>query len=136
MKAITLKEFMNKLGYYPHNHNKNKTSRAFARLVGLNDPDISKAYNGKILEDGYRWNKLVNFVASYGYQLISANPIDYMESNVRKKNKKQEEYIKHLEIYIQLLESQLEDVREIVRISTRISENKNNIKELHLKCKQ
>ena len=95
MKAITLKEFMNKLGYYPNNHNKNKTSRAFARLVGLNDPDISKAYNGKILEDGARWEKLVTFVASYGYQLISANPIDYMESNVRKKNKKQEEYIKH-----------------------------------------
>lgn len=136
MKVVTLKEFMNEKGYYPHNTDKNKSLRAFARLVGLTDPDISKAYNGKPLEDGARWNKLVTFVASYGYQLISANPIDYMESNVRKKNKKQEEYIKHLETYIQLLESQLEDVREIVRVSIRISENKNNLKELHLKCKQ
>lgn len=131
MKCITLKEFCNGLGFYP---NKERNLSKFAHNVGLSVSYISKLYNARLVgSSGPKWEKLCNYVEQYGYQLITANPTDYMQSNLLKENKRLNKRVTYLENYIKLLEFQLTDIQELVRVSKRIANYENDKRNIKYK---
>lgn len=133
MKCITLKQFCNSLGYYPGKKGHNIGD--FAERTGVSISYISKIYNAKpVSNGGPAWEKLCTFVESYGYQLVTANPTDYMNNNITKENKKLKARIEYLENYIKLLELQMNEVQELIRVSKRISEYEEDKR--GIKCKK
>lgn len=131
MKAITLKEFCNKLGFYP---NREHNLSDFAKITGLSVSYISKLYNARpVGSNGPKWEKLCEYVERHGYQLITANPEDYMQSNLLKENKKLNKHITYLENYIKLLEFQLNEVQELIRVSKRIADYENDKRNIKYK---
>lgn len=131
MKCITLKEFCNELGFYP---NRERNLSDFAHIVGLSVSYISKLYNARMVgSSGPQWERLCKYVEQYGYQLINANPTDYMQSNFLKENDKLNKRITYLENYIKLLEFQLNDIQELVRISKRIANYENDKRNIKYK---
>lgn len=128
MKTITLKEFCNMLGYYPYTK---KNLSAFAKLVGVSLSYVSKLYNAQFVGTfGPKWTSLCKFVESYGYQLVPANTQDFFVNNLTKENKKLKSKIKRLENTIIILEYQLTNIDELVKLSNKIIKTQNNIKEM------
>lgn len=128
MKVITLKEFCNMLGYYPHTE---KNLSAFAKLVGISISYVSKLYNAHYVGTfGPKWIQLCKFVESYGYQLVPANTQDFFVNNLTRENKKLKTQIKKLENIIVILESQLTNINDLVKLSTKIIKTQNDIKEV------
>lgn len=126
MKCITFKEFCDERGYYPYNKNSAKTLGVLAKVIGVSNADVSKLYNGKPFEYGARWDKVESFIASYGYKLVSSNYMDLVSSNIIKENKKLKARIEYLENYIKLLELQVNEVQELIRVSKRIADYDND----------
>ena len=125
MKTITMKEFCNYLGFQPNNKNKNLGD--LADMIGVSISYISKLYNAKpVSNGGPTWDKLCTFVEAHGYQLVNANPTDYMNTNAIKENKKLKARIEYLENYIKLLELQINEVQELIRVSKRIADYDND----------
>lgn len=123
MNKITLKQFCTKLGYGPNT--RNKTLGDFAELVGVSISLISKVYNGKYTSIyGKSWYKLEAFIAKHGYELVNDNKEALARTMVGKENiklrKELEEALKENE----LLKTQLEDLKNLVRICTNIAERK------------
>ena len=120
MKTITLKQFCDMRGYYPHGE---KNLCHLADIIGVSVSYISKLYNARpISNGGPTWNKVVAFVESYGYQLTNANPTDFLTTNISKHNKKLQEENDNLKTENELLKLELEELKELVRVSKRIAE--------------
>lgn len=125
MKCITLKMFCDQLGYKPND--KEKSLGLFAKMVGVSISYVSKVYNAKpVSNGGPAWDKLCSFVEAYGYQLVNANPTDFMNNNIIKENKKLKARIEYLENYVKLLELQVNEVQELIRVSKRIADYDND----------
>jgi aminopeptidase C len=110
MQCITLKNFCNKIGFYP---NSEKSLSVLAEMIGVSCSYISKLYNARpVSNGGPAWNKVVAFVESYGYQLTNANPADFMTTNISKKNKKLQEENEILKVATNEQYSHLCDVHD------------------------
>ena len=125
MKSITLKEFCEKYGYGPH---KEKNLSDLAKHTGVSISYISKLYNAKFSEstNGPKWRQLCAYIENYGYNLIIADPLDYMKTNLIKENNKLKERVSSLEIQNELLTLQLQDLESLVKLCKRIIERKKN----------
>lgn len=125
MKSITFKEFCEKYGYGPH---KEKTLSEFAKTIGVSVSYISKLYNAKIYtsSNGSTWKLLSDYIKNYGYNLIIADPLEYMKTNLTKENHRLKERISNLEIQNELLTLQLQDLQSIIKLCEKIIERKNN----------
>lgn len=124
MQCITLKNFCNKIGFYP---NSEKSLSTLAEMIGVSCSYISKLYNARpVSNGGPAWNKVVAFVESYGYQLTNANPADFLTTNISKKNKKLQEENNSLRTENELLKLELEELKELIRVSKRIAEYDND----------
>lgn len=128
MKCITLKQFCNELGFYPNSaHNLSD----FAKLTGISVSYISKLYNARpVGSNGPKWNKLCEYVERHGYQLITANPTDYMQSNLLKENKRLNKKIRALEQEIAILKSQQEIYAAFDSLCKSYMDNKDRLDEL------
>jgi len=128
MKCITLKDFCNELGFYP---NREHSLSDFANLVGLSVSYISKLYNARMVgSSGPQWTRLCEYVEQYGYQLINANPTDYMQSNLLKENKKLNKKIKALEQEVAILKAQQEIYSAFDSLCKSYMDNKDRLEEL------
>ena len=120
MQCITLKQFCDRIGFYP---NSTKSLSTLAEMIGVSCSYVSKLYNARpVSNGGPAWNKVVAFVESYGYQLTNANPADFMTTNISKRNKKLQEENDNLKKENELLKLEIEALKELVRISKRIAE--------------
>lgn len=123
MNKITLKQFCTKLGYGPNI--KNKTLGDFAELVGVSISLISKVYNGKYTSIyGKSWYKLEAFVTKHGYELVNDNKEALARTMVGKENIKLRKELEEVLKKNELLKTQLEDLKNLVRICTNIAERK------------
>lgn len=130
MKSITLKEFCNKYEYGPH---KKKNLSELAKTIGISVSYISKVYNAKIYtsSNGPTWKLLSNYINNYGYNLIIADPLEYMQTNITKENKILKQENELLKQENEFLSLQLNDLKNIIKLCERIIErNKKNAKHL------
>lgn len=123
LETITFREFCASQGYKPSDKKKNLSM--LANEIGVSISYVSKLYNSKMMgfsEKGKKWDKVCDYVAKFDYALVNDNEISNYSTIATKKCEKLEKQVEILTDQVKLLQTQLENYSQLLRLAQRICE--------------